>query len=65
MRKLLYFLIAMLGFTVATSCRVEYGCPPVEYDESKKENVENAEHTGSNNSTDRVEPNSADENIYE
>lgn len=51
MRRLLYLLLALLGFMVS-SCRVEYGCPPVEYDEEK-------EH--SQNDTERVEPHSGDE----
>ena len=56
MKRFLYFLLALLGFVVTTtSCRVEYGCPPVERDDNKKEDVENVEHTNSNNSTDRIE----------
>ena len=52
MRRLLYLLLALLGFVVS-SCRVEeYGCPPVEYDEEK-------EH--SQNNTERVEPHSGDQ----
>lgn len=43
MRRLLYFLIALLGFTVATSCRVEYGCPEVEYDDKVQNDSNNTE----------------------
>ena len=65
MKRFLYFLLALLGFAV-TSCEPEvmYGTPEDEYND-KKEEVENAEHTNSNNSTDRVEPHSADEESYE
>lgn len=50
MRKLLYFLIAMLGFTVATSCRVEYGCPPIEYQpDVEQEEVDKSPEEGSSN----------------
>lgn len=43
MRKFLYFLIALLGFTIATSCRVEYGCPEVEYDDKVQNDSNNTE----------------------
>ena len=43
MRRLLYFLIALLGFTIATSCRVEYGCPEVEFDEKAPSGGNNTE----------------------
>lgn len=42
MRKFLYFLIALLGFTIATSC-VEYGCPEVEYDDKVQNDSNNTE----------------------
>ena len=31
--------MALLGFAVATSCRVEYGCPPVEYEQSQSQDA--------------------------
>ena len=41
MRKCLYLLIALLGFTVTTSCRVEYGCPEIEYQEKEEQDSNN------------------------
>ena len=43
MRRLLYLLLTLLGFAISTSCRVEYGCPEVEYDEKQEYNPENTE----------------------
>lgn len=40
MRRFLYFLMALLGFVVATSCGVEYGCPPVEYEQSQSQDAD-------------------------
>lgn len=43
MRKCLYLLIALLGFTVTTSCREAYGCPEIEYQEKEEQDSNNNE----------------------
>ena len=43
MRRLLYLLLTLLGFAISTSCRVEYGCPEVEYDDKVPNNGDNTE----------------------
>ena len=43
MRKLLYLLIALLGFTVTTSCRELYSCPEVEFQEKEEQDSDNNE----------------------
>ena len=47
----LYFLLALLGFVVTTtSCRVEYGCPPIEYQpDVEQEEVDKSPEEGSSN----------------
>ena len=35
--------MVLLGFAVATSCGVEYGCPPVEYEQSQDADDERIE----------------------
>lgn len=58
MKKILCFLLGLLSFA-ATSCEPAldmYGCPTPDYKEDMEQN---------SNGTERVEPNSVDENIYE
>lgn len=51
MKRFLYFLLALLGFVVTTtSCRVEYGCPPIEYQpDVEQEEVNKSPEEGSSN----------------